>query len=72
MRPFVSSRDGIRGGVLGYPLPALYEEVAFIAYHFHWPVETVLNMPHSDRRVWVEQISEIHRRRNDEADHAAN
>ena len=26
-----------RGGVLGYPLERLHEEVAFIAYHFHWP-----------------------------------
>ena len=35
-----------RGGILGYPLPALYEEVAFVAYHFHWPPETILNLEH--------------------------
>ena len=28
-----------RGGVLGYPLETLFEEVAFVAYHFHWPLE---------------------------------
>ena len=31
-----------RGGILGYPLPALYKEVAFVAYHFHWPPDAVL------------------------------
>ena len=26
----------LRGGGLGYPLDQLFEEVAYIAYHFHW------------------------------------
>ena len=30
------------GGILGYPLDQLYEEVAFIAYHFHWPHDDVM------------------------------
>jgi hypothetical protein len=56
--------DGLRGGVVGYPLSALYEEVAFVAYHFHWPVETILNLEHADRRRWVGEISAINERRN--------
>jgi len=46
----------------------LYEEVAFIAYHFHWQAEAVLNMEHADRRRWVREISAINERRNKEQD----
>jgi hypothetical protein len=49
---------------VGYPLPVLYEEVAFIAYHFHWPAESILNLEHGDRRRWVQEISSINERRN--------
>jgi hypothetical protein len=54
------------GGVLGYPLDQLSEEVAFIAYHFHWPHDDVMHLEHGDRRRWVEQISNINRRMNGE------
>ncbi|HMG36486.1 MAG TPA: DUF6760 family protein [Blastocatellia bacterium] len=64
MRARVRIGDGWCGGVLGYPLKALYEEVAFLAYHFHWPPESVLNMEHPDRRRWVQEISAINRRMN--------
>jgi len=59
-------RDGARrrGGVLGYPLDALHEEVAFVAYHFHWAPEDVLALEHNDRRRWVEEISSINDRIN--------
>ena len=62
--------DGVerRGGVVGYPLKLLYEEVAFIAYHFHWRADDVLNMEHGDRRRWVREISAINERRNKEQD----
>jgi hypothetical protein len=52
---------------VGYPLKALYEEVAFIAYHFHWSPDAVLNLEHPDRRRWVQEISGINQRMNDEA-----
>ena len=54
------------GGVLGYPLNSLYEEVAFVAYHFHWPPEAIMNMEHADRRRWVAEISSINQRVNGE------
>lgn len=53
------------GGVLSYPLKALYEEVAFIAYHFHWPIESVMNLEHADRRQWVAEVSAINHRINE-------
>ncbi len=56
-----------RGGIVGYPLKALHEEVAFVAYYFHWPRQEVLNLEHAERRRWVEEISSLHQRMNDEA-----
>ena len=34
------------GGILGYPLDQVYEEVAFIAYHFHWDFRTIIELEH--------------------------
>jgi membrane protein YqaA with SNARE-associated domain len=54
-------RDGAcaAGGILGYPLDRLYEEVAYIAFHFHWSAETLLNMEHAERRRWAAEITRI-------------
>jgi hypothetical protein len=52
---------------VGYPLEPLYEEVAFISYHFHWPHDEVLGLEHVERRKWVKQISEINGRLNEES-----
>lgn len=49
-----------------YPLDALYEEVAFVAYHFHWPRNEVLALEHAERRQWVERISAINQRMNEQ------
>jgi len=64
VRARVRTGDGRLGGVLGYPLKSLFEEVAFVSYHFHWPPESVLNMEHADRRRWVQEISIINQRIN--------
>ena len=37
----------------------LREEVAFVAYHFHWTEEAIMNQEHRDRRRWVQHISAI-------------
>ncbi|WP_370584703.1 DUF6760 family protein [Oculatella sp. LEGE 06141] len=50
------------GGVLSYPSEQLYEEVAFIAYHFHWSQDELLNLEHIDRQRWVKEISRINQR----------
>jgi hypothetical protein len=52
---------------VGYPLDQLYEEVAFVAYHFHWTYAEVMSLEHADRRQWVERISALHTRMNEEA-----
>ena len=60
----VRGGDARSGGVVGYPLRNLYEEVAFIAYHFHWPHADIMNLEHTDRRQWVAEISAINERMN--------
>lgn len=50
-----------------YPLEQLHEEVAYIAYHFHWPLEEILEMEHQDRRDWVNRIGEINRKMSEVA-----
>jgi hypothetical protein len=64
MPPRVPRRGRGDGGILGYPLDALHEEVAFVAFHFHWPPDQIMNLEHADRRRWVAEISAINRELN--------
>ncbi len=45
-----------------YPAAQLREEVAFIAYHFHWPLNEILGLEHAERREWCREISQINRK----------
>jgi hypothetical protein len=47
------------GGVVSYLSDTLYEEVAFIAYHFHWSQNDILNLEHKTRQRWVTEINKI-------------
>ena len=51
---------------MGYPLDQLREEVAFVAYHFHWSFEEILELEHADRQRFVEEIASINRRLSEE------
>jgi hypothetical protein len=42
-----------------YPIKTLNEEVSFIAYHFHWDRDKILDMTHKERREWAKEISKI-------------
>ncbi|HXH22479.1 MAG TPA: DUF6760 family protein [Dehalococcoidia bacterium] len=50
-----------------YPQDRLAEEVAYIAYHFHWPLDYILGLEHADRIEWAKQISRINERMNEES-----
>jgi hypothetical protein len=41
-------------------------EVAYIAYHFHWPRSEIVSLPHVERRDWVAEISQLNERLNEE------
>lgn len=34
---------------------ALLSETARIAYHLHWPLDTILDLEHADRRRFLEE-----------------
>ena len=65
MQPPICSRRRSSGGVTGYPLNELYEEIAFVAFHFHWTEREVMEMEHEARRRWVGEISKLNRRINE-------
>jgi hypothetical protein len=52
--------------MIGYPLGQVYEEIAFIAYHFHWSHVDVMSLEHVDRRRWVAEISALNKRMNEQ------
>jgi hypothetical protein len=61
VRTSVRFGGGIPGGIISYLLNRIYEEVAFIAYHFHWSFEEIVNMEHIERQRWCEEISRINK-----------
>ena len=45
-----------------YATERLFEEVAYVAYHFHWTLDEILDLEHPLRRRFVEEIGSINRR----------
>ena len=45
-----------------YAPDALYREVAYVAYHFHWPLDGILDLEHPLRRRFVREIGDINER----------
>jgi hypothetical protein len=62
----VQAGEHAAGGIAGYPLDQLREEVAFIAYHFHWTHAEIMNLEHAERRHWLSEISAINQRLNED------
>jgi len=44
-----------------YAAKRLYEEVAYVAYYFHWPLDQILDLEHPVRRRFLEEIGRINR-----------
>jgi len=67
MRASVRSGGACRsGGIAGYPLNRIYEEVAFLAYHFHWDYPTLMSLEHRERKQWCDEVSKINKKINGE------
>ena len=49
-----------------YAVERLYEEVAYVAYHFHWGLDEVLDLEHPDRQRFIDEIARINRRLSEE------
>ncbi len=48
-----------------YPSDRLREEVAYVAFHFHWQLADVLRLEHAERQRWVGEIARLNERINE-------
>ncbi|MCG7204474.1 MULTISPECIES: DUF6760 family protein [Streptomyces] len=42
-----------------YATDRLHEEIAYVAYHFHWNLEDILDLEHADRRRYTAEIASL-------------
>lgn len=42
-----------------YGAELLHEEVSYVAYHLHWPLNELLDLEHADRRRYVRLIQSL-------------
>jgi hypothetical protein len=42
-----------------YATDRLHEEIAYVAYHFHWSMDEILDLEHQDRRRFTEEIASL-------------
>jgi hypothetical protein len=40
----------------------LLAEMAELAYHFHWPLDTILDLEHRDRRTFLREAEALSER----------
>jgi hypothetical protein len=45
-----------------YPEPALWDEIAYLAYHLHWNLDTLLDLEHSDRARLIRLVADLNER----------
>ncbi len=45
-----------------YAVDRLYEEIAYVAYHFHWSHYDILDLEHADRQRFVTEIGNLNTR----------
>ena len=45
--------------VATYPREQLHQEIAYIAYHFHWPLDTILDLEHADRYRFLAEAESL-------------
>jgi Family of unknown function (DUF6760) len=45
-----------------YPADTLFEEVAYVAYHFGWSRGEILDLEHPERREYVGRIAQLNTR----------
>lgn len=45
-----------------YPVEALWQEIAYLAYHLHWPLDDLLDMEHMDRVRMISAVVSLNQR----------
>jgi hypothetical protein len=48
-----------------YAADRLFEEVAYVAYYLHWPLDSILDLEHPIRRRFIDEIGSINRQREE-------
>ena len=59
-----SSRAPLSGDrrCCGIRLDALWQEIAYLAYHLHWPLDDLLDLEHMDRVRLVRAVAALNER----------
>jgi hypothetical protein len=45
-----------------YPEDSLWTEIAYLAYHLHWDMNSLLDLEHPDRARLVELVADMNER----------
>ena len=45
-----------------YPEDALWDEIAYLAYHLHWDLDRLLDLVHADRARLIRSVAELNDR----------
>lgn len=48
--------------MMRYPTDALWQELAYLAYHLHWDLEQMLDLEHMDRVRMVRAVASLNER----------
>lgn len=48
--------------MMRYPQEALWDELAYLAYHLHWDFDTLLDLEHTDRARLIRSVADLNRR----------
>jgi len=45
-----------------YPETSLWDEIAYLAYHLHWDLDTLLDLEHADRARLIRSVASLNER----------
>ncbi|MEY2450518.1 MAG: hypothetical protein QOD92_1310 [Acidimicrobiaceae bacterium] len=48
--------------MIRYPTEALWQELAYLAYHLHWDLDRLLDLEHADRARLIRAVSSLNAR----------
>ena len=48
--------------MIRYPTEALWQEIAYLAYHLHWDLDDLLELEHGDRARLVSAVASLNAR----------
>jgi hypothetical protein len=48
--------------MMRYPTEALWQELAYLAYHLHWDLDQLLDLEHGDRTRLIRAVSSLNAR----------